>query len=264
MLGGRGELLGGHKGYGLGLLVELFCAALSGGTWSRHTFTPETGGAIAHFFAALDLRLFGDPWEIAATVENILEEIRSSSLAEGEERIYIHGEKEREQRQKALASGVPLDEITWRELQAYGERFSLDLPRGTLSRVNSQDQSQGCPLREGTLSYIQLYKRRTSMANLEHFLQHQELPLMGLARQRFPRPRLENLSRAVAEALEHILPWGSLAPGARIAITAGSRGISNIPEIHRTVVAWLRGRRSRALSGARYGKPRERHPPGTT
>ncbi len=129
MLGGRGELLGGHKGYGLGLLVELFCAALSGGTWSRHTFTPETGGAIAHFFAALDLRLFGNPSKIAATVESILEEIRASSPAEGEERIYIHGEKEREQRQKALASGVPLDEITWRELQAYGKRFSLDLPR---------------------------------------------------------------------------------------------------------------------------------------
>jgi hypothetical protein len=78
------------------------------------------------------------------------------------------------------------------------------------------------------------------MANLEHFLQHQELPLMGLARQRFPRPRLKNLSQAVAEALEHILPRGSLAPGTRIAITAGSRGISNIPEIHRTVVARLR------------------------
>ncbi len=79
------------------------------------------------------------------------------------------------------------------------------------------------------------------MANLEHFLQHQELPLMGLARQRFPRPRLENLSSEITLALEHILPPGSLPPGARIAITAGSRGISNIPEIHRTVVAWLRG-----------------------
>ncbi|HOO64614.1 MAG TPA: Ldh family oxidoreductase, partial [Synergistaceae bacterium] len=129
MLGGRGELLGGHKGYGLGLLVELFCAALSGGTWSRHTFTPETGGAIAHFFAALDLRLFGDPAEIAATVESILEEIRRSSPAEEQERIYIHGEKEREHRQKALASGVPLDETTWKELEAYGKRFSLEIPR---------------------------------------------------------------------------------------------------------------------------------------
>ncbi len=129
MLGGRGELLGGHKGYGLGLLVELFCAALSGGTWSRHTFTPERGGAIAHFFAALDLRLFGNPEQIAANVENILEEIRHTPTVEGQERIYIHGEKEREHREKALASGVPLDEVTWRELEVYGERFSLEFPK---------------------------------------------------------------------------------------------------------------------------------------
>jgi len=78
------------------------------------------------------------------------------------------------------------------------------------------------------------------MADLSQYLQHRELPPLGLARQRFPRPRLENLPRAITEALERILPPGSFAPGARIAVTAGSRGIANIPEIHRTVVAWLR------------------------
>ncbi len=78
------------------------------------------------------------------------------------------------------------------------------------------------------------------MADLTRFLQDQKLPLMGLARQRFPRPRLENLSRAISEALERLLPRENFPPGTRIAVTAGSRGIANIPEIHRTVAARLR------------------------
>ncbi|HPJ25281.1 MAG TPA: hypothetical protein PLW97_05215 [Synergistaceae bacterium] len=78
------------------------------------------------------------------------------------------------------------------------------------------------------------------MADLSHYLQHGELPPLGLARQSFPRPRTEDIPQAITEALERILPPGSFAPGARIAVTAGSRGISDIPLIHRTVVSWLR------------------------
>ncbi|MFP4481622.1 MAG: Ldh family oxidoreductase [Thermovirgaceae bacterium] len=128
MLGGRGEMLGGHKGFGLGLLVELFCSALSGGTWSRHVFSPEKGGAITHFFAALSLDLFGEPEEITSLVQSILDEIRSSEKAEGKNRIYIHGEKERLRRLQSLEEGVPLDEKTWEEMTAYSNRFELALP----------------------------------------------------------------------------------------------------------------------------------------
>ncbi len=129
MVGGRSETLGGHKGYGMAMMVELFCAALSGGLWSRHIFNPEdTQGGISHFFAVLNLNLFGEPASIASAVEGILEEIRASAVADGEERIYIHGEKEREAREESLNLGVPLDEVTWKELDALGERFSLKVP----------------------------------------------------------------------------------------------------------------------------------------
>ena len=134
MLGGRGEMLGGHKGYGLGLMVELFCSALSGGTWSRHVFPPGKGGAITHFFAALNLDMFGEPKEIASFVQSILDEIRSSEKAEGEARIYIHGEKERLRREQSLKEGVPLDDKTWEEMTAYSSRFGLDLPEQSSGR----------------------------------------------------------------------------------------------------------------------------------
>jgi LDH2 family malate/lactate/ureidoglycolate dehydrogenase len=131
MLGGRGEILGGHKGYGLGLMVELFCSALSGGTWSRRVFSSGSGGAITHFFAAFRLDLFGEPSKISELVQSILDEIRASEKAQGQDRIFVHGEKERMRRMESLEKGVPLDEKTWEEMVLYSQRFRLDLPVST-------------------------------------------------------------------------------------------------------------------------------------
>jgi LDH2 family malate/lactate/ureidoglycolate dehydrogenase len=59
-LGGVGVLHGGHKGYGLGIIVDLFCAVLSGGLTSNYVnITPGLNG-ICHYFMAVDYGVFGD------------------------------------------------------------------------------------------------------------------------------------------------------------------------------------------------------------
>ena len=125
-LGGAGEELGGHKGFGLGLFVELLCAGMSLGSWSKESFRGN-GAALSCFFGAIRTDLFGDPGEIAQHVEHILEGVRGSAKAEGHERIYVHGEKEAEARDRALAEGVALDEATWAILRDYASRFELEL-----------------------------------------------------------------------------------------------------------------------------------------
>jgi len=123
-LGGEGEDLGGHKGFGLGLLVDLLCAGLSMGRWSLHTFSGK-GSGIAHFFGAIRLDNFGDPQEIKEHVEGILDEVRNSHKAEGQDRIFIHGEREAEARVKSLKDGIELDEATAELLAKYAERFKV-------------------------------------------------------------------------------------------------------------------------------------------
>ncbi len=78
------------------------------------------------------------------------------------------------------------------------------------------------------------------MAKMDHMLGKVPLPLMGMARQNFPRPKVENLEKDVSKGLEHIFRDTSIPSGAPVAITAGSRGIENILSILRTVVAWVR------------------------
>lgn len=126
-LGGSSEELGGHKGFGLGLFVDLLCAGMSLGGWSRDTYGPN-GAGIACFFGAIRTDLFGDSAEIAAHVEGILEGVRTSAKAKGHDRIYIHGEKEAEARAQAMVDGIPLDDATWEMLAEYATRFGLERP----------------------------------------------------------------------------------------------------------------------------------------
>ena len=123
-LGGAGEELGGHKGYGLGLLVDLLCAGMSMGTWSRETFNND-GGGIGQFFGAISLDLFGKSAEIEAHIESILQQVRQSAKAAGQDRIYIHGEKEAEKRQESMADGISLDDATWKMFDSYAEQFGI-------------------------------------------------------------------------------------------------------------------------------------------
>ncbi|MDR2020959.1 MAG: Ldh family oxidoreductase [Treponema sp.] len=126
-LGGEGEESGGHKGFGLGLLVELLCSGLSLGTASYDTFQPGRGSGITHFFGAVRLDLFGGVPALKAHIAGILDHIRNGAKAEGQERIYIHGEKETEARSLALKNGISLDEATCKMLESLRAEAGLDL-----------------------------------------------------------------------------------------------------------------------------------------
>ena len=70
--------------------------------------------------------LFGDAGAVQKHVAGILDRIRSSPRAEGQEHIYIHGEKEFERRKKALKEGIWLDPATWRRLDEYADKFGVE------------------------------------------------------------------------------------------------------------------------------------------
>ena len=59
-LGGNTETLGSHKGYGYGMLCEIFCSILSMGTTSNYAMHGGRSG-ICHGFIAINPASFGDP-----------------------------------------------------------------------------------------------------------------------------------------------------------------------------------------------------------
>jgi hypothetical protein len=65
-------------------------------------------------------------------------------------------------------------------------------------------------------------------------------PKMLRVRQQFDRPRVDNVPRAVRAALEQLDLGRTIRPGQSVALTAGSRGIANIPVVLRSVASFLK------------------------
>ena len=92
-LGGEFEQTGSHKGYGYGMLCEIFCSIISMGITSNHTHINGKGGT-CHGFAAINPEIFGDSKAIIDHLSVFLEELRNAPKADGATNIYTHGQKE--------------------------------------------------------------------------------------------------------------------------------------------------------------------------
>ncbi|MFP4687289.1 MAG: Ldh family oxidoreductase [bacterium] len=128
-LGGIGEESGGHKGYGYAATVEILSAALSGANFLKALSDVKEGKPakqnLGHFFIAIDVSFFRPLEEVKKTTGDILRSLRNSKKAPGEERIYTAGEKEYLARQKRSEEGIPLTEVTRKELQVMIEELGL-------------------------------------------------------------------------------------------------------------------------------------------
>ena len=116
-LGGVGELHGGHKGYGLGAIVDIFTAVISMGLTSNHVNVTPGHTGICHYFMAIDYGIFGDKAAIKAGLSKFLKELRESKKAEGQERVYTHGEKETEMMAARIKGQIPINNKTLSEMK---------------------------------------------------------------------------------------------------------------------------------------------------
>jgi LDH2 family malate/lactate/ureidoglycolate dehydrogenase len=129
-LGGMGILNGGHKGYGLSVIVDLFSAVFSGGLTSNYVNRKPDHTGICHYFMVIDYGIFGDKTSIKAGVSKFLQELRDSKKAEGQNRIYTHGEKEAELFAQRVNSQIPINEKTLEEMRDIARL--LKLPESSL------------------------------------------------------------------------------------------------------------------------------------
>jgi len=124
-IGGLGETLGGHKGYGIALAVELFTGILAQGYTSDMVRKVHHVDRSCATFIAIDYGMFGNKNEIKAYFSSYLQKLRDSDKAEGQARIYTHGEKEYLHRLEAEKNGIVLQEKTIEEIVSICKRFQI-------------------------------------------------------------------------------------------------------------------------------------------
>ncbi|NOX44659.1 MAG: Ldh family oxidoreductase [Caldiserica bacterium] len=129
-LGGAGEEMGGHKGYGLAVMVEILCAALQSGAFLKDLSGFDEEGnlrphQLGHFFLAIDIGRFVPLEEFRRTAGEILRRLRAAELAPGAERIYTAGEKAHLAAKRAHERGIPINEDLQRDIKFLQEELGL-------------------------------------------------------------------------------------------------------------------------------------------
>jgi len=128
-LGGFGDRYGGHKGYGLAVMVDILCALLAGAPTGPKVFdTPETSARVSHFFAAIRIASFTDPRQFKREMDEMLERLRNTPLANSQTRVFYAGEKEAEADEQNTQLGIPVDEQTLNSLQKIAIKYQLKEP----------------------------------------------------------------------------------------------------------------------------------------
>ncbi len=122
--------LGGHKGYGLALMVDLLSGPLSGASFGRKltsVFDPKAPGAgVGHFFGALRVGGFRPAWEFKDAVDEALSEMKRSAKAPGRERVYVAGEPEFEAEAISRKEGIKLNSLVVEKLRQVAEGVGLE------------------------------------------------------------------------------------------------------------------------------------------
>jgi L-2-hydroxycarboxylate dehydrogenase (NAD+) len=127
---------GGHKGYGLGLAVDVLCAVLSGANWGP--FTPpfalrqpdpprRVGKGIGHFFGAMRVDAFRDVDEFKAQIDDFIRTLRATRPAPGTSGPLIPGDPERAAQKQRDAHGVPLIDAVLEDLRDISKRTGVPL-----------------------------------------------------------------------------------------------------------------------------------------
>jgi LDH2 family malate/lactate/ureidoglycolate dehydrogenase len=128
-LGGEGEAFGGHKGYGLAIMVDILCGVLCGAAFGPDLADTATSSArVGHFFGAIRVDTFRDPQAFREDMDRMLEGLRTMPAAEGQERVYFAGQKEFEHEAECLRNGVPVMAKTYEQLCRIGGDYDVAAP----------------------------------------------------------------------------------------------------------------------------------------
>ncbi len=127
-LGGTRDL-GGHKGYGLAVLVHILGGTLSGGSFSpirRRTQRESDPHNIGHFFLAIDPRAFRADGEFERDLDEVIDVLHGARRADPAQPVLVAGDPEMATRKERLEHGVPIPDDLMEQLRAVAR--SADVP----------------------------------------------------------------------------------------------------------------------------------------
>lgn len=126
--------VGGPKGYGLGIVVDILCGLLTGAGTSP-TVGPlyddyDKPMQLGHVLAAIDPSVFRDIEAFKSDVGAYVKAIKEQPRREGTDEIRVPGELESLAKRESKRDGIKLNDDARDGLHSLSERYEIPLPDG--------------------------------------------------------------------------------------------------------------------------------------
>lgn len=112
--------VGGYKGYGLGMMVDVLCSLLVGGLIGKDMLAMYTSPItarrkVSHFFMVLNIEKFVEPATFRRNLQEMVNRLRNLSPLEPESPVMVAGDPEKKMEKQRIVSGIPMDEAKFQE-----------------------------------------------------------------------------------------------------------------------------------------------------
>jgi LDH2 family malate/lactate/ureidoglycolate dehydrogenase len=127
-----GVPLGGYKGYGLALMVEVLCGVLAGAGVRSGVGNLYSGGEeqqdSGHFHLALDPERTVGRDAFAGVLGGLLAELRAIPPAPGVDAVLVAGDPEDRARAERERTGIPIEPALWARLCELSTELRVSVP----------------------------------------------------------------------------------------------------------------------------------------
>lgn len=118
--------IGGHKGYGLALVVDLLAGLLSGASYltrvSSWSENPERPQDLGHFFVLIDTKRLGPPEELARRMQDFMAILHATPRAEVGTPVLVPGDIELDKLERHRREGIAIDAALRTKLETLAAR----------------------------------------------------------------------------------------------------------------------------------------------
>ena len=106
--------MGGHKGYGLSFMIEVFAGLLTGIGYGVDPSGWHNDGCL---LLAINVEAFRPLEEFKREVDDMIAQIKRTPPAPGFDEVLYPGEPELRTSRKRMEEGIYIEDATWRGLQ---------------------------------------------------------------------------------------------------------------------------------------------------